>query len=123
MKEKEIIIAGQKVGVAYCYATEIAFARYTGKNIEDAFREGQQISPENVLYLILSAIVAYYESRNQQPPVESTSVMYKATPQEITSAITDITNLRLSWYSLPPLEKLKADKEAAEAKNEDSGKN
>lgn len=123
MKEKEITIAGQKVGVAYCYATEIAFARYTGKNIEDAFREGQQISPENVLYLILSAIVAYYESRNQQPPVESTSVMYKATPQEITSAITDITNLRLSWYSLPPLEKLKADKEAAEAKNEDSGKN
>lgn len=123
MKEKIITIAGQKTGAAYCYATEIAFSRYTGKNIEDAFREGQPVSPEDVLYLILSAIVAYYESRNEQPPVESTSVIYKATPQEITSAVTEITNLRLAWYNLPPLEKIKADKEAEKAKEEGEGKN
>lgn len=123
MKEKIINIAGQKTGVAYCYATEIAFSHYTDKNIEDAFREGQPVSPEDVVYLILSAIDAYYGSRNEQPPVESRSLIYKATPQEITKAVTEITNLRLAWYNLPPLEKIKADKEAEKAKEEDGAKN
>lgn len=123
MKEKIINIAGQKTGVAYCYATEIAFSKYTEKNIEDAFREGQSVSPEDVVYLILSAIDAYYGSRNEQQPVESRSLIYKATPQEITKAVTEITNLRLAWYNLPPLEKIKADKEAEKAKEEDGAKN
>ena len=97
MKTKEITLCGKQVTLAYCFATEIAFRKYTGKSIEE-YEPG---NAEHIIYLILSAILSFYEGEKQKAPVVDTDIMYHATPEELTNALTVALELRREWYQLP----------------------
>ena len=83
--------------LAYCFATELAFKNFTGTNIEDF----ESTNPEHIIYIILSAIAAYYQKREEEPPVKDTDLMYEAQPTELIDALTEVMKLRADWYKLP----------------------
>jgi hypothetical protein len=101
MKTKEITIGGVKVMLAYCFATELSFKNFTGKNIEDF----EPTNPEHIIYLILSAIASYYQSKEKEEeknaPVKDTDLMYNAKSTELIEALTEVMKLRAEWYGLP----------------------
>lgn len=97
MIKKEVTIAGCQVGIAYCFATEIAFKKLTGINIEDA----DVTNPEQVTYLILAAIMSYYQEQEQDAPVKDKDIIYKAKPKEIIEALTAVLGMRAEWYEAP----------------------
>lgn len=116
MEKKTINIAGKQVGIAYCYATEITFKRYTDKSVE----EFDATNPEHVLYLILSAIMPYYLSRDEEVPVTADELMYQSSPEELIDALKEVLSLRNAWYKLPegeptdePTEETEGDKKNA----------
>ena len=78
MKQKEIKLCGKQVMLAYCFATEIAFKNFTGENIENF----DVNNPEHIIYLILSAIAAYYQKHETDAPVKDTDLMYESEPGE-----------------------------------------
>jgi hypothetical protein len=104
MKSKEITICGKKVMLAYCYATEIAFHGYTEKDfttfINESYKQ-QNISPNYVMYAIISAIFAYYEAHEEESPIVDNDLMFHATPEEIKAAFIAVTQLYREWYNLP----------------------
>ena len=97
MIEKEITIGGVAVKIGYCFATELAFKQYTGVNIEDM----DTANPEHIIYMILSAIVAYYEGSGEESPVKDNDIMYKAKPTELVAALAEVFKMRAEWYELP----------------------
>lgn len=97
MEKTTIKLAGKPCGAAYCYATELAFHRYTGKNVEDLDTK----SPEDIIYLLLSAIAARYEADGGEPPVTDRDILARATPAEIVDATRAVFDLRARWYGLP----------------------
>lgn len=115
MSKEKITINGKEVGVAYCYATEIAFTRYTGVSVD----EFDTKNPEHHIYIILAAIIAYYESQGEKAPVKDTDLMYNARPAEIIEALRVIFELRNEWYAVPAgdISKSKPEKEEDKAKN------
>jgi len=114
MKTKEITLCGKQVTLAYCFATELAFKNFTGTNIEDF----DPTSPEHVIYLILSAIAAYYQKREEDAPIKDTDLMYDAKPAELISGLTEAMKLRAEWYEIPKGEKTKEQpSEGKEPKN------
>jgi hypothetical protein len=96
MKKGNIQIAGKEVTVAWCYATEIAFMKYTGNDINNF----DATNPEHIVYMILAALMAYYQSKNEEPPVKDENLMYEAKPQEIVDALKVIFDLRNQWYEV-----------------------
>lgn len=114
MFEKEITIAGKTVGVAYCYATEIAFYNFTGVNIENF----DAANPSHTVYLILAAIIAYYGGRKEKEPVTDEDILRRATPREIVDAVKVIMELFAGWHELP-----KADAEELKKETGDAEKN
>ena len=101
MKTKEITICGKQVMLAYCFATELAFKNFTGENIENF----DPSNPEHAIYLILSAIAAYYQKRDEDAPVKDTDLMYEAKPTELIAGLTEVMKLRADWYEIPKGEK------------------
>lgn len=104
MTTKTITIAGVEVGIAYCYATEITFKKYTGISIDDLIKslsDGTNIDVERILYLILSAIMPYYLSKGKESPVKDEDLMYKAEPKELIEAVNAVMQLRNEWYKVP----------------------
>ena len=97
MITKTITIAGKEVTLAYCYATEIAFRKYTGESID----QFDASNPEHVLYLILAAIISWYQSKGEEPPVKDEELMYNTKPKELIDALTEIFKLRAEWYKVP----------------------
>lgn len=97
MTQKTITIAGKQVGIAYCFATEIAFKALTGNNIEEA----DVTNPEQVVYLILAAISAYYQEQEAEAPVTDKDIIYRAKPKEIIEALTAVLVMRAEWYESP----------------------
>ncbi len=97
MTQKTITIAGKQVGIAYCFATEIAFKALTGNNIEEA----DVTNPEQVVYLILAAISAYYQEQEQDAPVTDKDIIYRAKPKELIEALTAVLAMRAEWYESP----------------------
>mgnify|MGYP006935975649 CR=1 FL=1 len=57
MTTKTTTICGKEVTLAYCYATEIAFKKFTGKNIFQFDKEDQ----EERISLVFAAAFAYYQ--------------------------------------------------------------
>lgn len=106
MKTKEITICGKQVMLAYCFATELSFKNFTGENIEDL----KVTNPEHVIYLILSAIASYYQSKEyedeKKAPIVDSDLMYNATPKELVSAANDVMELRAEWYGIPKGDKV-----------------
>lgn len=97
MSKEKITINGKEVGVAYCYATEIAFTRYTGVSVD----EFDTKNPEHHIYIILAAIMAYNGAEGLDTTIRDTDLMYNARPAEIIEALRVIFELRAEWYALP----------------------
>ena len=112
MKTKEITLCGKQVMVGYCFATEIAFKKFTGVNID----EFDATNPEHIIYLIIAAIATYYQKQETEAPVKDNDMMYDAQPKELISALTDVLNLRADWYQLPKGEQTDDEKPKGERK-------
>ena len=108
-----IKIAGKEVNIAYCYATEITFTKYSGTPLDNLDAN----NPEHLLYLILSGIMSYYISKGLEPPIKDEDLMYNAEAQEIIDALNAIMKLKVEWYKLPTGEPTE------EVKEEDAKKN
>lgn len=114
MITKTIKIAGKEVTMAYCYATEIIFQRYTNSNI-DSF---DATNSEHVIYLVLAALVAYNEANHKTAediPLKDTDLMYEAKPADIIYAVKTIYEMRHEWYAVPDAEEKK--EEESDGKN------
>ena len=110
MSIKQITIAGKEVYIAYCFATEIGFKKLTGVGI-DEFNANDN---EHILYLIVAAISAYYQSKGEDIPINADNIIYEANKDELIGAVKAVIELRADWYELPFGE---------EEKKEDEGKN
>jgi hypothetical protein len=94
MKQKEITLCGKQVMIGYCFATEFAFKRFTGVNL-DGF---DGTDPEHIMYLILSGIAAYYQKNKTDAPIKDEDLMYESNPKELLEALNEVLNLRAEWY-------------------------
>lgn len=119
MIEKEITIGGVAVKIGYCFATELAFKQYTGVNVENMDTQ----NPEHIIYIILSAIVSYYEGSGGESPVKDNDLMYKAKPTELIAALTEVFKMRAEWYELPKGEYTTVSSDSSEEKEEQDPKN
>ena len=108
------LIAGKEVGLAYCYATEIAFTKYTGVSIHQLDAE----NPEHILYVIISAIVAYCQANGTEIGVKDEDIIYGASPKEITNALKVIFSLRNEWYEIPAEDITSEEKEESQEKKD-----
>ena len=98
MTKKIINLCGKETGIAYCYATEIAFKKYTGEYVDQFDAQ----NPEHTLYIILAAIFSYYQALGEEAMVKDEDLMYNATPQDLVNALTEVFNLRAEWYQAEP---------------------
>lgn len=108
MKTETIKIAGKKVSIAYCYATELAYKDYTNEDITDFIPEiinsthaGQMPDTKKSIYLILSAIMAAAQSKNEEPAITDKELMFEASPEDMGNALASIIMLRLKFYNIP----------------------
>lgn len=108
MKKSNITIAGKTVTLGYCYATEIAFKDLAGVDINEFIQEvGKAIDEQKMpdikktIYLILSGVMAYYQSQNEDAPITDADLMNEATPMEIGTALGSIVTLRSQFYNIP----------------------
>ena len=97
------------VTMGYCYATEIAFKDLAGQDIADFMTEAIPLIQDNkmpdikkTIYAILSCMIAYYQSMDEEPPVKDTDLMNEATPLEIGTALGTFLTLQTKFYHSPP---------------------
>ena len=112
MKTKEITLCGKQLMVAYCFATEIAFKKFTGANLDDF----DAANPEHIIYIILSAIATYYQKEGIYAPVTDENLMYDVQPRELIDALNEVLKLRADWYQIPKGDK--KDEKPAEEQEE-----
>ena len=108
MTQKEITLCGKQVTLAYCYATEINYKLLADQECTDFVREVLQgLSEKKIpdtrkaIYLIISAITAYYESQGMESPIEDKDLIYHASPDDIGRAIGTIAGLYIEFYKIP----------------------
>lgn len=118
MTEKTIqltaLIDGQpqavEVGMAYCFATEIAYRDLAGEDIGDFMQSAAiALSGENprmpdirrTIYAILASVMAYSQAKGTQAPVRDADLMTYASPTEIGEALGTVIGLRQQFYTLP----------------------
>ena len=108
MKTETIKIAGKKISIAYCYATELAYKDYTNEDITDFIPEiinstqaGQMPDTKKSIYLILAAIMAAAQSKNEEPAITDKELMFEASPEDMGNALASIIMLRLKFYNIP----------------------
>lgn len=114
MTTRKTTIAGREVSLAYCYATEIAFHKYTGVSI-DSFKADD---PEHVLYVIIASILAWCQANGTEADVRDEDIIYRAKPKELVDTLTAIFDLRREWYDVPS-DDAKKDKEPEEREKKD----
>lgn len=127
MIQKEITLCGKQVTLAYCYGTEISYKLLAEEECTEFVREVLQGLAENkmpdsrkAIYLIMSAMTAYYESKNQENPIEDKELIFHATPDDIGLAVGTIAGLYIEFYKIPvgePEDKKPANQEEAEKKD------
>lgn len=67
---------------------------------------------EHVLYIILAAISAYYQSIGEDMPIQSDTFMFNCKPSEIIDAMKAVFELRMAWYEIPAGEEEKVEEDA-----------
>jgi hypothetical protein len=127
MIQKEITLCGKQVTLAYCYGTEISYKLLADQECTEFVREVLQGLAENkmpdsrkAIYLIMSAMTAYYESKNQENPIEDKELIFHATPDDIGLAVGTIAGLYIEFYKIPvgePEDKKPANQKEAEKKD------
>ncbi len=127
MIHEEITIAGKPVTLGYCYATEIAYKDLSGEDIAAIIQEAiacvnakpaRMPDTKSSIYLVLSAIVPYYESKGEDAPIKDTDLMNDTTPLELGTALGTIINLWAKFYNIP-----KGEPEEKPAKRKGKAKN
>lgn len=108
MITKEINILDQKVNLAYCYGTEISYKLLADEECTEFVREvltglqdNRMPDSRKAIYLIMSAMTAYYESQNQPNPIEDKDLIFHATPEDIGLAIGTIAGMYIEFYKIP----------------------
>ena len=127
MIHEEITIAGKPVTLGYCYATEIAYKDLSGEDIADIIREtfaAINAQPQRMpdtkrsIYLVLAAVMAYYQSKDEEAPIKDTVLMNETTPMELGIALGTIITLWAKFYNIPKGEpEDKPQKRKGKAKN------
>ncbi len=127
MIHEEITIAGKPVTLGYCYATEIAYKDLSGEDIADIIREtfaAVNAQPQRMpdtkrsIYLVLAAVMAYYQSKDEETPIKDTDLMNETTPMELGIALGTIITLWAKFYNIPKGEpEDKPQKRKGKAKN------
>jgi hypothetical protein len=127
MIQKEITLLGKQVTLAYCFGTEISYKLLADEECTEFVREVLQGLAENkmpdsrkAIYLIMSAMTAYYESKNQENPIEDKELIFHATPDDIGLAVGTIAGLYIEFYKIPvgePEDKKPANQKEAEKKD------
>lgn len=134
ISEKTIQICGKDVQMRYCAAAETGYERLSGQS-SDIFvpeverdDEGnitnvkQRAKADDYIKLSIAAIIAAYARQNEESPITADDIMYDATPQEVTTLITTVIELRAKWYEIPSV--VKQDEPADEEdENDDKPKN
>ena len=110
MIHEEITIAGKSVIIGYCYATEIAYKDLSGEDIADIIQEtiacvnaqpARMPDAKRSIYLVLAAVMAYYQSKDEDAPIRDTDLMNDTTPLELGTALGAIINLWAQFYRIP----------------------
>ena len=129
MITKEITICGKQVTLAYCFGTEISYKLLAEQECTDFVREVlaglAQETPKmpdtrKSIYLIMSAMTAFYESNGEKNPIEDKELIFHATPEDIGLAIGTIASMYIEFYKIPigePEDKKPANEEEAEKKD------
>ena len=129
MIQKEIELLGKKVTLAYCFGTEISYKLLAEQECTDFVREVlaglAQETPKmpdtrKSIYLIMSAMTAYYESNGEKNPIEDKELIFHATPDDIGLAVGTIARMYIEFYKIPigePEDKKPANAEEAEKKD------
>lgn len=98
------------VTLGYCYATEIAYKDLSGEDIADIIQEtiscvnaqpARMPDTKRSIYLVLAAVMAYYQSIDQDAPIKDTDLMNDTTPLELGKALGTIINLWAQFYNIP----------------------
>ena len=110
MIHEEITLAGKPVTLGYCYATEIAYKDLSGEDVTAILQEAvnsinaqppHMPDAKRSIYLVLAAVVAYYQSKDEDAPIKDTDLMNDATPLELGTALGTIINLWAKFYNIP----------------------
>lgn len=127
MIHEEITIAGKPVTLGYCYATEIAYKDLSGEDIASIINEAiaavnaqpaRMPDTKRSIYLVLAAVMAYYQSQDEDAPIKDTDLMNDTTPLELGTALGTIINLWAQFYNIP-----KGEPKEKPAKGKGKGKN
>lgn len=129
--EKTINICGKDVKMRYCAATETGYEQLSGKSVatfiptigkneqgEDIIVKPAEATIHDYLMLAVSAIVAAYSRKGEEPPVTTEDILYEATAEETRKLIEFIVELRNDWYNVPKVV-LDADKAQKPADSEE----
>ena len=110
MIHEEITLAGKPVTLGYCYATEIAYKELSGEDIADIIQEtiaavnaqpARMPDAKRSIYLVLAAVMAYYQSKDEDAPIKDTDLMNDTTPLELGTALGTIITLWAQFYNIP----------------------
>ena len=110
MIHEEITLAGKPVTLGYCYATEIAYKDLSGEDVTAILQEAvnsinaqppHMPDAKRSIYLVLAAVMAYYQSKDEDAPIKDTDLMNDATPLELGTALGTIINLWAKFYNIP----------------------
>ena len=127
MIHEEITLAGKPVTLGYCYATEIAYKDLSGEDIAAILQDtvaAVNAKPQRMpdakrsIYLVLAAVIAYYQSQDTDAPIKDTDLMNDTTPIELGTALGTIINLWAQFYNIP-----KGEPEDKPAKGKGKAKN
>lgn len=110
MIHEEITLAGKPVTLGYCFATEIAYKDLSGEDITAIIQEtiaavnaqpARMPDAKRSIYLVLAAVMAYYQSKDEDAPIKDTDLMNDTTPLELGTALGTIINLWAKFYNIP----------------------
>jgi hypothetical protein len=113
--EKTITICGKEVQMRYCAASETGYEILSGKS-SDVFSptvveknekgeivkiEPPKATTDDYIKLAIASIIAAYECNEQEIPVTTKEIMYKADATEVRNLIMSVNELRGIWYNIP----------------------
>ena len=111
MQKKQIKLLNKKVNVAYCYATEINYNELAGEPAASFMVHAYECLsktpvPEmpdikKSIFMIIAAITACCDFEGKDVPFEYKDLLFKATPEEIGTAIGVVIGLHAKFYKLP----------------------
>lgn len=113
MIKEETTIAGIKVTLGYCFATELNYRNLADEEIADYFKKAFACIQENKdpdtdksIRLVLASAISYYDSIHTDSdkatyPINERTLIYETAPDELMKAVIIIVNLRNKFYKVP----------------------